>query len=119
MLIRPGKLLASINNPDDLKKLDHAQLVQLCSELRNFIVDNVSVYGGHLSASLGVVVLTVAHQYMNNTPRDLLEWDLGHEAHGHRILTGRRHEFHTNRLCGGISGYPKRSESEYDAFGRG
>ena len=119
MLIRPGKLLASINNPDDLKKLDHAQLVQLCSELRNFIVDNVSVYGGHLSASLGVVELTVALHYVYNTPRDLLVWDVGHQAYGHKILTGRRDEFHTNRMFGGISGFPKRSESEYDAFGTG
>jgi 1-deoxy-D-xylulose-5-phosphate synthase len=119
MLIKPGKLLASINSPDDLKKLDHAELVRLCSELRNFIVDNVSVYGGHLSASLGVVELTVALHYVFNTPRDLLVWDVGHQAYGHKILTGRRDVFHTNRMYGGISGFPRRSESEYDAFGTG
>src|SRR5690606_17612930 len=119
MLIRPGKLLASVNSPDDLKKLDQAELVRLCSELRNFIVDNVSVYGGHLSASLGVVELTVALHYVFNTPRDLLVWDVGHQAYGHKILTGRRDVFHTNRMFGGISGFPKRNESEYDAFGTG
>lgn len=119
MLIKPGKLLASIDSPDDLKKLDPAELVRLCSELRNFIVDNVSVYGGHLSASLGVVELTVALHYVFNTPRDLLVWDVGHQAYGHKILTGRRDVFHTNRMYGGISGFPKRSESAYDAFGTG
>lgn len=118
-LIRPGKLLATVDSPDDLKKLDQAQLVQLCEELRNFIVDNVSVYGGHLSASLGVVELTVALHYVFNTPKDQLVWDVGHQAYGHKILTGRRDTFHTNRMHGGLSGFPKRSESEYDAFGTG
>lgn len=119
MLIKPGKLLATVDSPDDVKKLNQAQLVQLCEELRNFIVDNVSVYGGHLSASLGVVELTVALHHVFNTPKDQLVWDVGHQAYGHKILTGRRDDFHTNRLMGGLSGFPKRSESEYDAFGTG
>src|SRR6188768_586449 len=119
MLITPGKLLAQINSPDDLKKLDQAQLVQLCDELRQFIIDNVSVYGGHFGASLGVVELTVALHYVFNTPDDQLVWDVGHQAYGHKILTGRRDIFHTNRIYKGISGFPKRSESEYDTFGVG
>lgn len=119
MLITPGKLLAQINSPDDLKKLDQAQLVQLCDELRHFIIDNVSVYGGHFGASLGVVELTVALHYIFNTPTDQLVWDVGHQAYGHKILTGRRDSFHTNRFYKGISGFPKRNESEYDAFGVG
>lgn len=119
MLITPGKLLAGINSPDDLKKLDQAQLVQLCDELRHFIIDNVSVYGGHFGASLGVVELTVALHYVFNTPHDQLVWDVGHQAYGHKILTGRRDSFHTNRVYGGLSGFPKRSESEYDSFGVG
>ncbi len=119
MLIQPGKLLSDINSPDDLKKLDQKQLVQLCSELRQFIIDQVSVYGGHFGASLGVVEMTVALHYVFNTPYDLLVWDVGHQAYGHKILTGRRDVFHTNRTYKGISGFPKRSESEYDAFGVG
>lgn len=119
MLITPGKLLAEINSPADLKKLDQAQLVQLCDELRHFIIDNVSVYGGHFGASLGVVELTVALHYVFNTPHDQLVWDVGHQAYGHKILTGRRDAFHTNRVYGGLSGFPKRSESEYDSFGVG
>lgn len=119
MLITPGKLLAQINNPDDLKKLDQLQLVQLCDELRHFIIDNVSVYGGHFGASLGVVELTVALHYVFNTPYDQLVWDVGHQAYGHKIITGRKNEFHTNRVYGGLSGFPKMSESIYDAFGVG
>ncbi len=119
MLITPGKLLAKINTPDDLKKLDPVQLVQLSEELRQFIIDNVSVYGGHFGASLGVVELTVALHYVFNTPYDQLVWDVGHQAYGHKILTGRRDEFHTNRLYGGLSGFPKRDESIYDTFGVG
>jgi 1-deoxy-D-xylulose-5-phosphate synthase len=119
MLITPGKLLAQINSPDDVKKLDQAQLVQLSDELRHFIIDNVSVYGGHFGASLGVVELTVALHYVFNTPYDQLVWDVGHQAYGHKILTGRKEEFHTNRVYGGISGFPKISESKYDAFGVG
>jgi 1-deoxy-D-xylulose-5-phosphate synthase len=119
MLITPGRLLAQINSPDDLKKLDTVQLVQLCEELRQFIIDNVSVYGGHFGASLGVVELTVALHYVFNTPYDQLIWDVGHQAYGHKILTGRRDLFFTNRIYGGLSGFPKRTESDYDAFGVG
>ncbi len=119
MLITPGKLLSEINSPEDIKKLDQAQLVQLCEELRQFIIDNVSVYGGHFGASLGVVELTVALHYVFKTPYDQLVWDVGHQAYGHKILTGRKDEFHTNRLYGGLSGFPKRKESEYDTFGVG
>lgn len=119
MLITPGKLLAQINSPDDLKKLDPVQLVQLSEELRQYIIDNVSVYGGHFGASLGVVELTVALHYVFNTPHDQLVWDVGHQAYGHKILTGRRDVFHTNRLYGGLSGFPKRSESPFDTFGVG
>ena len=119
MLITPGKLLAQINSPNDLKKLDPVQLIQLSEELRQFIIDNVSVYGGHFGASLGVVELTVALHYVFNTPYDQLVWDVGHQAYGHKILTGRRDEFHTNRLYGGLSGFPKRSESAFDTFGVG
>lgn len=119
MLITPGKLLANINSPADLKKLDQAELVELCSELRQFIIDNVSVYGGHFGASLGVVELTVALHFVLNTPEDQLVWDVGHQAYGHKILTGRRDNFFTNRVYNGISGFPKRKESEYDTFGVG
>lgn len=119
MLITPGKLLAQIDSPADLKKLDQAQLVQLCDELRHFIIDNVSVYGGHFGASLGVVELTVALHHVFNTPHDQLVWDVGHQAYGHKILTGRRDVFHTNRVYNGLSGFPKRKESPYDAFGVG
>ena len=119
MLITPGKILAQINSPADLKKLDQAQLVQLCDELRHFIIDNVSVYGGHFGASLGVVELTVALHYVFNAPSDQIVWDVGHQAYGHKILTGRRDDFHTNRVYKGISGFPKRKESEYDTFGVG
>lgn len=119
MLIEPGELLANINSPDDLKKLDQSQLVQLSDELRQFIIDNVSVYGGHFGASLGVVELTVALHYVFNAPYDQLVWDVGHQAYGHKILTGRRDIFHTNRQYKGMSGFPKRKESEYDTFGVG
>jgi 1-deoxy-D-xylulose-5-phosphate synthase len=119
MLITPGPLLAKINSPDDLKKLDQEKLVQLCDELRHFIIDNVSIYGGHFGASLGVVELTVALHYVFHAPYDQLVWDVGHQAYGHKILTGRRDVFHTNRLYRGISGFPKRSESRYDTFGVG
>ncbi|MGY6520853.1 MAG: 1-deoxy-D-xylulose-5-phosphate synthase [Mongoliitalea sp.] len=119
MIIQPGKLLAQINTPDDLKKFSKDQLVQICDELRQFIVDNVSVYGGHFGASLGVVELTVALHYVLNTPDDQLVWDVGHQAYGHKILTGRKEKFHSNRIYGGLSGFPKRKESEYDTFGVG
>lgn len=119
MLIEPGELLKFINSPEDLKKLDQAQLVQLSRELRQFIIDHVSIYGGHFGASLGVVELTIALHYVFNTPYDLLVWDVGHQAYGHKILTGRRDLFHTNRKYKGLSGFPKISESGYDTFGVG
>ena len=119
MLIKPGKLLATINSPDDLKKLDQAQLVQISQELRQYIIDTVSIYGGHFGASLGVTEMTVALHYVFNTPQDQLVWDVGHQAYGHKILTGRRDTFHTNRVYKGLSGFPKRNESEYDSFGVG
>ncbi|WP_109832379.1 1-deoxy-D-xylulose-5-phosphate synthase [Reichenbachiella versicolor] len=119
MQIEPGKLLAKINSPSDMNDLDTVQLVQLCDELRQYIIDTVSVYGGHFGASLGVVELTVALHHVFNTPDDQLIWDVGHQAYGHKILTGRREQFHTNRFYGGLSGFPKRKESEYDAFGVG
>jgi 1-deoxy-D-xylulose-5-phosphate synthase len=119
MLIQPGELLAQINSPADLKKFDTDKLVQICDELRQFIIDNVSVYGGHFSANLGVVELTVALHYALNTPKDQLVWDVGHQAYGHKILTGRRDTFHTNRIYGGLSGFPRREESDYDTFGVG
>jgi 1-deoxy-D-xylulose-5-phosphate synthase len=112
-------LLQYINNPTDLRQLDEAQLPQVAQELRDFIIDIVSVKEGHLGASLGVVELTIALHYVFNTPEDLLIWDVGHQAYGHKILTGRRENFHTNRQLNGISGFPRRSESVYDAFGVG
>ncbi|WP_151087100.1 1-deoxy-D-xylulose-5-phosphate synthase [Hymenobacter baengnokdamensis] len=119
MIIEPGPLLAAISSPDDLKKLAPEQLVQVSTELRDFIIDTVSIYGGHFGASLGVVELTVALHYVFNTPYDQLVWDVGHQAYGHKILTGRRDRFPTNRRYGGMSGFPKMSESQYDAFGVG
>lgn len=116
---KPGPLLAKIDSPDDLKKLSPGQLQDVCDELREYIIDIVSVYGGHFGASLGVVELTTALHYVYNTPEDKIVWDVGHQAYGHKILTGRRDNFHTNRTYGGLSGFPKRSESEYDAFGVG
>jgi len=119
MDIKPGKLLQNINSPEDLKKLSKEQLHEVCNELRQYIVDIVSVHGGHFGASLGVVELTVALHYIFNTPYDQLVWDVGHQAYGHKILTGRRDNFKTNRKYKGLSGFPKRTESEYDAFGVG
>ena len=119
MQIQPGPLLAQIKTPEDLKKFSKDDLVKICDELRQFIVDSVSVYGGHFGASLGVVELTVALHYVLNTPNDQLVWDVGHQAYGHKILTGRREKFHTNRIYGGLSGFPKMKESPYDAFGVG
>ncbi|KGO79427.1 1-deoxy-D-xylulose-5-phosphate synthase [Flavobacterium beibuense F44-8] len=114
-----GNLLSHIQTPSDLRKLTPEQLPELAQELRDFIIDVVSVKEGHLGASLGVVELTIALHYIFNTPEDLLVWDVGHQAYGHKILTGRRDNFDTNRQFGGISGFPKRSESEYDTFGVG
>ena len=113
------KLLDKINSPADLKKLPPAKLPEVCQELREFIIDAVSTNPGHFGASLGVVELTVALHYVFNTPYDLLVWDVGHQAYGHKILTGRRNIFHTNRKFKGLSGFPKREESKYDTFGVG
>ncbi len=114
-----GTILSTINSPKDLKKLNNKQLLQLSGELREFILDVVSVHPGHLGSSLGVIELTIALHKVFNTPYDRLIWDVGHQAYGHKILTGRRNIFHTNRQLDGISGFPVRSESEYDAFGTG
>ncbi|MBM3421007.1 MAG: 1-deoxy-D-xylulose-5-phosphate synthase, partial [Bacteroidetes bacterium] len=113
------KFLYDISSPDDLRKLDRADLVKVSNELRNFIIDVVSSNPGHFGASLGVVELTVALHYVYNTPYDKIVWDVGHQAYGHKILTGRKEIFHTNRKYKGVSGFPKISESEYDAFGVG
>ena len=115
----PGPLLKNIQSPADLKKLSLTQLREVSDELRQFIIDVVSVHGGHFGASLGVVELTVALHYVYNSPSDSIIWDVGHQAYGHKILTGRRDQFHTNRTYEGLSGFPKRSESEHDAFGVG
>jgi len=115
----PGKLLESISYPADLKKLSSEQLVQLSNELRQFIIDEVSSNPGHFGASLGVVELTVALHYVFNTPYDQIIWDVGHQAYGHKILTGRKDIFHTNRKYKGISGFPRIEESEFDSFGVG
>ncbi len=120
MKYKTGQLLEKINFPVDLRnKIKEAELTELCEELRDFIIDVVSTKGGHFGASLGVVELTVALHYVFNTPYDQLVWDVGHQAYGHKILTGRREIFHTNRKYKGISGFPKRSESEFDTFGVG
>lgn len=113
------KLLEGINSPDDIKKLKLDDLEPLSTELRQFIIDVVSNNPGHFGASLGVVELTVALHYVFNTPYDRIIWDVGHQAYGHKILTGRKEVFHTNRKYKGISGFPKRDESPYDAFGVG
>src|SRR4249919_3639259 len=119
MNLLPGPLLQTIDSPQDLKKLTRDQLQQLTDELRHYIIDVVSVHGGHFGASLGVIELTVALHHVYNTPYDQLVWDVGHQAYGHKILTGRRDNFSTNRKYKGLSGFPKRSESEYDTFGVG
>jgi 1-deoxy-D-xylulose-5-phosphate synthase len=119
MEIKPGPLLQKIDSPADLKQLGKEQLHQVCDELRQYIIDVVSVHGGHFAASLGVVELSTALHYVYNTPYDQLVWDVGHQAYGHKILTGRKDNFATNRKYGGLSGFPKRSESEYDTFGVG
>ncbi|MDR2281983.1 MAG: 1-deoxy-D-xylulose-5-phosphate synthase [Sphingobacterium sp.] len=119
MQVEAGALLKGIQFPSDLRNLKDSELEEVCKELRQYIIDIVSVNGGHFAASLGVVELTVALHYVLNTPYDQIIFDVGHQAYGHKILTGRRDSFHTNRILGGISGFPKRSESEYDAFGVG
>ena len=119
MTPKTGTLLSRINSPEDLKKLRVDQLPLLAEELRDFILDITSVHPGHLGSSLGVVELTIALHYVYNTPYDKLIWDVGHQAYSHKILTGRKDVFHTNRKWQGISGFPSVEESEYDAFGTG
>jgi 1-deoxy-D-xylulose-5-phosphate synthase len=111
-------LLEHINSTEDLRQLSAEELPLLAKNLRQFIIEVVASKEGHLGASLGVVELTIALHYVYNTPKDLLVWDVGHQAYGHKILTGRKSEFHTNRQFKGLSGFPKRDESEYDTFGR-
>ena len=115
----PKNILDTIKFPKDLRKIPNEKLPQLAQELREFIINIVATKEGHLGASLGVVELTIALHYVFNTPDDILVWDVGHQAYGHKILTGRKEIFHTNRQLDGISGFPKRSESEYDTFGVG
>jgi 1-deoxy-D-xylulose-5-phosphate synthase len=112
-------LLDNIDSPEDLRSFSYTQLSQIAQELREFIISIVAVKEGHLGASLGVVELTIAIHYVFNTPNDLLVWDVGHQAYGHKILTGRKHQFDTNRQLNGLSGFPKRAESIYDTFGVG
>ena len=112
-------LLKHINSPKDLRQLSAEELPELAKELRQFIIEVIASKEGHLGASLGAVELTIALHYVYNTPIDLLVWDVGHQAYGHKILTGRKSEFHTNRQFKGLSGFPKRDESEYDTFGTG
>ncbi|MEC3905910.1 1-deoxy-D-xylulose-5-phosphate synthase [Tamlana sp. 2201CG12-4] len=112
-------MLDHINSPGDLRLLEQKELPQLAKALRDFIINIVATKEGHLGASLGVVELTIALHYVFNTPEDQLIWDVGHQAYGHKILTGRQTNFHTNRQLGGISGFPKRDESLYDTFGVG
>ena len=113
------EFLTNISSPAELKKLSKKDLLALVSELRHFIINTIATKEGHLGSSLGVAELTVALHYVFDTPNDKLIWDVGHQAYGHKILTGRRDRFDTNRQLGGISGFPKRSESEFDAFGTG
>lgn len=112
-------LLAEIDSPEQLRKLDRKQLDQLAIEIRELIIDKIQQTGGHISSNLGVVELTLALHYVFNTPEDRLVWDVGHQSYAHKILTGRRDQLHTMRQPGGLSGFPKRSESEYDSFGVG
>jgi 1-deoxy-D-xylulose-5-phosphate synthase len=111
-----SKYLKNIDSPEDLKQVPKSDLPLVCNELRQFIIEEVSRHPGHLGSSLGVVELTVAVHYCFNAPYDRIIWDVGHQAYGHKILTGRRDKFYTNRQFGGISGFPSPKESEYDAF---
>ena len=113
------KILNHIENPEDLRRLSVPELETLASELRDFMVSELSVNPGHLGSSLGAVELAIALHYVYDTPQDKVIWDVGHQAYAHKILTGRRELFHTNRKLGGISGFPRMSESPYDAFGGG
>ncbi|HOH84294.1 MAG TPA: 1-deoxy-D-xylulose-5-phosphate synthase N-terminal domain-containing protein, partial [Bacteroidales bacterium] len=119
MIIKQGEILSGINSVEDLRKLKVEQLPALCEDLRQFIIDSTSLNPGHLGANLGTIELTVALHYVFNTPYDKLVFDVGHQAYTHKILTGRKDLFHTNRMYKGLSGYPRMSESEFDAFGVG
>jgi len=112
-------LLAQIDSPAQLRQLERKQLDQLAIEIRELIIDQIQQTGGHISSNLGVVELTLALHYVFNTPEDHLVWDVGHQSYAHKILTGRRDQLHTMRQPGGLSGFPKRSESDYDSFGVG
>ena len=114
--MRPS-LLESISSPADVRRLSRAELPQLARELRDFVLHSVSKTGGHLSSNLGTVELTIALHYVYDTPHDRIVWDVGHQTYPHKILTGRRDRMHTLRQLGGISGFPRRDESEYDTFG--
>ena len=113
------ELLYRVNSPADLKRLQIDELPRYCRELRQYIIEECSRNPGHLASSLGTIELTVAIHYVYDTPHDKLVWDVGHQAYAHKIITGRRDEFPTNRKLGGISGFPRMAESEYDAFGAG
>jgi 1-deoxy-D-xylulose-5-phosphate synthase len=119
MTAKTGELLTTVNDPSDLRKLKIEDLPRLCAEIRQFIIDVISTNPGHLGASLGTVELTVALHYVYNTPFDKIIWDVGHQAYTHKIITGRKDVFYTNRMYKGISGFPRMSESPYDAFGTG
>src|SRR5512142_2551253 len=110
-------ILQTINSPDDLRKLERAQLPQLAEELRAFLVESVAQTGGHLSSNLGTIELTIALHYVFNTPDDRLVWDVGHQTYAHKILTGRRAGMARLRMFGGLAGFPRREESRYDTFG--
>src|SRR6188474_3998058 len=110
-------LLLTINDPAELRKLERKQLPQLARELRQFLLDSVSQTGGHLSSNLGTVELTIALHYVFDTPHDRIVWDVGHQTYGHKVLTGRREGMERLRMWGGLSGFPRREESEYDTFG--
>ena len=111
------QLLNRIHSPYDLRQLPRTQLQPLADELRSFMLESVAQTGGHLSSNLGTVELTVALHYVFNTPQDSIIWDVGHQTYAHKILTGRRERMHTLRQLGGLSGFPRRDESEYDTFG--
>jgi len=110
-------LLKSVNYPHELRRLDERQLKQLANELRAFLLESVSQTGGHLSSNLGTVELTIALHYVFDTPHDRIVWDVGHQTYGHKVLTGRRAGMDRMRMWGGLSGFPRREESEYDCFG--
>ncbi len=115
----PTSLLDTINSPADLRRLSRGELGRLAAELRSFVLSSVSKTGGHLSSNLGTVELTVALHYVFNTPHDRIVWDVGHQTYPHKILTGRREAMAKLKQQGGISGFPRRTESEYDTFGTG